>query len=71
MQILSAFLLFGGFVFFCTLLYVYQGTVFSMGYNLAAGICGYVILSFSAYSREKNFCVAKDGKGRLKKAAGG
>jgi len=53
LQILTAAFLFGGFIFFCTLMYAYHGTVFSMGYNLTAGICGYVILSFSAYSREK------------------
>ncbi len=53
LQILSAALLFAGFILFCTLMYVYHGTVFSMGYNLTAGISGYVILSFSAYSREK------------------
>ncbi len=52
-QILAAFFLFGGFVLFCILLYVYQGLAVSMGYNLTAGISGYVILSFSAYSREK------------------
>ncbi|MGE0083611.1 MAG: CHASE2 domain-containing protein [Desulfococcaceae bacterium] len=52
-QIMAAAFLFAGFILFCTLLYVHHGTVFSMGYNLTAGICGYVILSFSAYSREK------------------
>ncbi len=52
-QTLTAFILFLLFVLFCTVLYVYQGMVVSMTYNLTAGVLSYFILSLSSYFRER------------------
>ncbi|MEE4358059.1 MAG: CHASE2 domain-containing protein [Desulfococcaceae bacterium] len=52
-QLSGAFLLFFLYTGFCCTVYLYRGTVFSMGYNLICGICAYMVLSFFAYSKEK------------------
>ncbi|MDM8515418.1 CHASE2 domain-containing protein [Desulfobacterales bacterium HSG16] len=55
LQTLAAGILFAGFIFICTVLYVYVGVVISMTYNLITGFFGYFVLSLSSYFRERKY----------------
>ncbi|CAN2047285.1 adenylate cyclase [Candidatus Magnetomoraceae bacterium gMMP-1] len=50
---LLVFILFTGFIYVCTILYVYNGIVISMIYTLIAGILGYSGISLYSYVQER------------------
>ena len=58
-QFLFAAIVFTGFIGFTTGLYVWQGIIISMIYNLLAGCAVYVTLSLSFYFREKKLRLAE------------
>ncbi|MDM8522040.1 CHASE2 domain-containing protein [Desulfococcaceae bacterium HSG8] len=58
-QTSAAVILFAGFVFICTLSYMYTGMVISMNYNLIAGFSGYFVLSLSSYFRERKLNIVQ------------
>ncbi|MDM8552373.1 ATP-binding protein [Desulfobacterales bacterium HSG2] len=72
-QVLIAAILFTGFVFMCSLVYVHHGIVISMTYNLIAGFSAFFILSLSSYFREKKLRIAqheeKENAERKRRAA--
>ncbi len=62
LQVLGAGVLFAGFIFSASVLYIYQGLVISMIYNLIAGFTGYFTLSLSSYFRERKLRIAEKKK---------